>query len=133
YTEPFEVICAASADEALDLLRAQPVDVVVSDQEMPGTTGTVFLSQVRQAFPETVRFMLTGKPTLEVAVQAINEGAISRFFTKPCNPVELAVTIRQALQHKDLIAASKRLLLTVKEQATELARLEQQYPGISEL
>lgn len=131
YMEPFEIICAGSGHEALNLLRTQPVDVVVSDQDMPGMTGTVFLAQVRQEFPDTVRFMLTGQPTLDVAVRAINEGGISRFFIKPCNDVDLAATIRQALQQKDLIAASKRLLQTVKRQSTELSQLEQQYPGIS--
>jgi DNA-binding NtrC family response regulator len=133
YTEPYEILCASSVEEAWGLLRAKPVDVVVSDQDMPATPGTVFLSQVRQEFPETVRFMLTGKPSLEVAIQAINEGAISRFFTKPCNDVDLAVTIRQALQQKDLIVAANRLLGRVDRGSAELTWLEHRYPGITQV
>jgi hypothetical protein len=75
--------------------------------------------------------MLTGKPTLDVVIQAINEGAISRFFTKPCNDVDLAVTIRQALQQKDLMAASKQLLKTMQGQSEALAPLEHPHPEIT--
>lgn len=133
YTEPFEILCANSAKEALILLQAKLVDVVISDQDMPGTPGTALLAEIRRSYPDTIRFMLTGKATLEVAMAAINEGAISRFFTKPCNDVDLAVTIRQALQQKELAAAAKRLLQTVESQAAELTRLEQQYPGITKV
>ena len=94
-------------------------------------TGTAFLAKVRQEFPDTVRFMLTGMPTLEVAVQAINAGAITRFFTKPCNPLDLTITLRQALQQHDLLIAAKRLLQAVKCQSAELDQLERHYPGIT--
>ena len=99
--EPYEILSATTAEEALRILGREEVSVVISDQEMPGMSGTVFLAAVRQRFPDTVRFILTGKATLDTAIQAINDGAISRFFNKPCNPVDLAVTIRQALQQKD--------------------------------
>ncbi len=131
--EPFDLLCATSAQEAFVLLQARSVDVVVSDQDMPGMTGVTFLTRVRQAFPDTVRFMLTGKATLEVAIQAINEGAISRFFTKPCNPVDLAVTIRQTLQQRELMVEARRLLHTVKRQSATLEDLEQKFPGITQV
>jgi two-component system probable response regulator PhcQ len=131
--EPYELLCASSVDDAFVFLMAKPVDIVISDQDMPDMRGTVFLARVRQQFPDTVRFMLTGKATLEVAMQAINDGAISRFLTKPCNPVDLAMTIRQALQQKDLLEASRRLLHTVKRQSATLEWLEHQHPGITQV
>lgn len=131
YAEPFEILCANSAREAHILLQAKHVDVVVSDQDMPGTPGTVFLTEVHKSYPHTVRFMLTGKATLDVAIKAINDGAISRFFTKPCNDVDLAFSIRQALQQKELIAGAKRLLQKVESQSVELTRLERLHPGIT--
>jgi two-component system, probable response regulator PhcQ len=131
HEEPFEILCAHSAQEALVFLQAKPVDVVVSDQDMPGTPGTVFLAEVHKAYPDTIRFMLTGKATLDVAIEAVNSGAISRFLTKPCIVSDLAATIRQALQHKELMLAANHLLQTVKTQSSELARLEAQYPGIT--
>lgn len=131
HEEPFEILCAHSAKEALVFLQAKPVDVVVSDQDMPGTPGTVFLAEVHKSYPETIRFMLTGKATLDVAIEAVNSGAISRFLTKPCIASDLATTIHQALQYKELAAAANQLLHTVKKQSSELERLENQYPGIT--
>ena len=131
--ETYTIRCAKSAAEALDILRKEPIDLVVTDQEMPGMRGTEFLREVREAYPDAVRFMLTGKATLEVAVEAINEGAIGRFLTKPCNPVDLAVTIRLALQNKDLLAEAKRLLTKVRQQDRLLDEMERIAPGISEV
>jgi DNA-binding NtrC family response regulator len=131
YEEPFEILCAHSAQEALVFLQAKSVDVVVSDQDMPGTPGTVFLAEVHKSYPDTIRFMLTGKATLDVAIEAVNSGAISRFLTKPCIASDLASTIHQALQHKELMIAANHLLHTVKIQSSELSRLENEYPGIT--
>lgn len=129
--EPYDIFCAASAKEAWIILQGRKIDVVISDQDMPGVSGTKFLADVRQSFPETVRFILTGQATLDVAIQAINEGAISRFFTKPCNPVDLIVTIRQSVQQKDLMTEAMRLMRVVKRQTVTLESLERQYPGIA--
>ncbi len=131
--EPYEIVAAASAEEALGILGKEEVDVVISDQDMPGMAGTVFLAAVRQRFPDTVRFMLTGQGTLDTAIKAINDGAISRFFTKPCNVVDLAVTIRQALQQRDLMCAAKRLLNKVKQQDSFISQLEKDQPGITQV
>lgn len=129
--EPYNIFSATSAKEGWVILQAREIDVVISDQDMPGVSGTEFLAKVRQSYPETVRFILTGQATLDVAIQAINEGAISRFFTKPCNPVDLTVTIRQALQQKDLMAGTRRLMQVVKRQTGTLESLERRYPGIT--
>ena len=133
YREPYEVLCACSAKEALHMLQARPVDVMISDQDMPSMKGTELLARVREQFPDTVRFILTGKATLEVAIQAINEGAVSRFFTKPYNNKDLAITIRQALQHKELMVEAQRLLRTVRHQIGTLEQLEDAYPGITKV
>ena len=106
--EPYDLLCASSAHDALMLLHSRPVDVVISDQDMPGMTGTAFLAKVREVFPDTTRFMLTGKATLEVALQAINDDAVSRFLIKPCDPNMLANCIRQALRQKELEYALER-------------------------
>jgi len=131
--EPYDVLCAGSAEEALGILAQEPVDVVLSDEKMPGMSGSEFLAVVRQQYPETIRMILTGHASLESAIRAINEGEIYRFFTKPCNMVDLTVTIRQALQHKDLMAENQRLLQIVKQQSTSLETLEKQHPGITKV
>ena len=131
--EPYEVLCAGSAEEALTVLAAEPVDVVISDEVMPGMSGSEFLAIVRQQYPDTVRVVLTGYASLEAAVRAINEGEIYRFFTKPCNMVDLVATIRQALQHKELMAENQRLHNIVRQQSFSLEALERRHPGITKV
>lgn len=131
--EPYSVVSAASAREGLAILRAESIDVVVSDEQMPGMLGSELLAIVCREHPETIRIMLTGNATLQTAVAAINEGQIFRFLMKPCNGAELAVTIRQALQHKALLQQSCRLLNTVRRQSALLNRLEDEHPGISKV
>ena len=129
--EPYDILEAGTAEEALEILGGASVDVVVSDEEMPGMRGTVFLKKVRERFPDTVRFMLTGKATLENALRAINDGGISRFFLKPCNSWDLAVSIRQGLQQRDLMVAARRLLQRSRRQEDHIRKLERAFPQIT--
>ena len=129
--EPYTVLSANSADEALDILKREPVDVIVSDENMPGMSGAEFLTVVRRKYPDTIRIILTGHANLDAAIRAINGGEIYRFLTKPCNEVDLSVTIRQALQQKDLMAESRELLKKVRFQSALLKDLEEEYPGIT--
>ena len=131
--EQYKLLTSRSGIEALRVLDSTPVDVVISDQEMPGMPGTVFLRHVRERYPDTVRFMLTGKATLDSAIDAINDGGISRFFLKPCNPIDLAVSIRQGLQQQVLMRAAYRLLQKNRRQSDVLDRLEKQYPNITKV
>ena len=132
-SKDYQICCATSAEMALRILKVEPIDLIVSDQQMPGLSGTEFLAEVQRRFPDTVRFMLTGNATLDVAIKAINKGAISRFFVKPCNGVDLAISIRQALQQKDLMVQAKRLLYRVQRQSAMIGRIEQENPGITKL
>ena len=95
--EPYEILTAISAAAAQELLERNHVDVVISDEQMPGMSGSVFLSGVRKQYPHTIRMVLSGQASLEAAVRAINEGEVYRFFLKPCNATDLVITIRQAL------------------------------------
>jgi two-component system, probable response regulator PhcQ len=121
--EPYDLLTATSAFAAQQILERQHVDVVVSDEQMPGMSGSEFLSSVRSQFPHTIRMILSGQASLEAAVRAINEGEVYRFFLKPCNPTDLIFTIQQALSHKRLEEQSRRLLRRYQKQAALLARL----------
>lgn len=99
--QPYRINTARSAEEAMDILKAHRVDLIVSDESMPGTCGTRFLSWVADNFPEVTRIMLTGRATVPSALRAINEGGVYRYFTKPCDMVELALAIRHGLEEKD--------------------------------
>jgi two-component system probable response regulator PhcQ len=100
--EPFQIFAVTSAKEALNLLQNKQVDVVVSDEKMPGMSGTEFLAIVHAQHPEVVRIILTGHASIDSYVNAINEGEIYRFLLKPCSPALIALTIRYALLQKGL-------------------------------
>lgn len=129
--EPYEVLCATSAEEALRIFSQKRVDVVISDEQMPGMTGSELLAIVRRKYPDTIRVMLTGKGNLETAIRSINEGEIYRFFTKPCNIMELLETIRQALDQKKQEKENLRLLEQTSHQKAALKAIEKKYPGIT--
>jgi DNA-binding NtrC family response regulator len=95
--EPYAVHLASSAEEAFRILESTPVQVVISDQRMPGTCGVEFLSRTRKRWPHAIRILLTGYAEVTVVVEAINHGEIYRLVTKPWNDDGLRATIRQAL------------------------------------
>ncbi|MFH0926647.1 MAG: response regulator [bacterium] len=131
--EPYEILSANSAKEALEIIKSHNLDVVISDEMMPDMTGSKFLAIVHKQYPDTIRMILTGHANLDSAVRAINEAGVYRFFTKPCNEIDLAITIRQAIQQKDLMAETKRLLKIVQKQQCFIEEMEKRYPGIADL
>lgn len=113
--QPYQLHTACSADEAMRVLKSRPVDVLVADEHMPGMRGSQLLAWVATNFPDVVRIMLTGNATVDTAIRAINEGAVYQFFTKPCDDVQLAIAIRKALEHTDLVKENRRLLALVRK------------------
>ncbi len=133
HKEPYEVLSANSANEALQILAREPVAVVISDERMPGMPGAEFLAIVYRDYPETIRIMLTGHANLELAMRAINEGQIYRILLKPCSEQEIRITLRQAVQQKELADKSRQLLQKVKKQNLVLNHLEKEHPGITQV
>ena len=131
FDEPYEITCAKSGEEALELIAATPFKLIVSDEKMTGMQGSELLAITKERYPDTLRILLTGHATLEAAMKAVNQGEIYRFFTKPWNDTELKFAIRSAIERYDLEAENRRLLATVKSQAMEIKVLEKRYPGIS--
>jgi len=125
--EPYEILTASSAVDAYGILDMEKIDVVVSDEQMPNISGTVFLTTVRKNYPEIIRIILTGQATLETAIQAINKGEVYRFLIKPCNNIEIAVTILQALRQRDLVRESRKLLALFKKQQKFFLREENKF------
>lgn len=122
---------ALSGEEALELLENVAIDVIVADQGMAGMSGTELLSLVRAKYPRTIRFMLTGQSSLEVAIDAVNRGGIAQFFTKPCDAREIVTSIESALVYRDLLCESKQLLALSARQSKIIEQLERRHPGIS--
>jgi len=111
FRNQFDLTPAGGGQEALELLRsAGPFAVVVSDYKMPVMDGIQFLAKVRELSADTVRVMLTGHADLDTAMQAVNEGNIFRFLTKPCPPDVFSNTLVAAIEQYRLIIAERDLL-----------------------
>ncbi|MCP4006772.1 MAG: HD domain-containing protein [bacterium] len=114
--EPVRVVSATNAREALAILERESIQVVVSDQRLPGMPGVAFLSEVRERYPDTLRILLTGFSEIDVAVDAINRCEVFRLLTKPWDDDELRATVRQALDSQYMRAEIKRLNEITREQ-----------------
>jgi len=107
----FKITTAVGGEAALTLVQHMgPFAVVLSDMRMPGMNGIEFLFKVKTLAPDTVRIMLTGAAELKTAMDAVNEGNIFRFLTKPSNKDMLVRTLNDALAQHHLLCAEKELL-----------------------
>jgi len=95
----YHILRASSGREGLELLAANAVGVIISDQRMPEMSGTEFLSKVKDMYPDTVRIVLSGYTELNSITDAINRGAIYKFLTKPWDDDLLREHIREAFAH----------------------------------
>lgn len=130
--ENYRVITATGGNEGLALLETHPVQVVLSDQRMPGMTGTAFLHQVKEHYPHTVRVMLSGYAELHALLGSINEGGIYRFLPKPWDEEELKVILRQCFERYKLALQNRTLLAQVQEQNEALQGLNENLERIVE-
>ena len=94
----YRILGAASGEEGLQLLAVNKVQVIISDQRMPGMSGTDFLNIVKQLYPDTVRIILSGYSDLTVVTDSVNRGAVFKFLTKPWDDELLREQVRDAFR-----------------------------------
>jgi|RhiMetdeSRZDD1v2_1073273.scaffolds.fasta_scaffold20388_6 response regulator RpfG family c-di-GMP phosphodiesterase len=126
----FEVHTAESGHEAIRILQQHPIQVVMSDQRMPEMTGVELLNRVQGEYPDAIRMVFTGYSDIKAVIEAINQGHIFRYITKPWDPDELRAVLHQAGEEYDRIVERKRLLTDLRDyQARCLALLEKLWGG----
>jgi FixJ family two-component response regulator len=107
----FEVDTAEGGELGLVALRDRgPYAAIISDMRMPGMSGAQFLGRARQTAPDTVRMLLTGYTDISAVMDAINQGNIYRFLTKPCTKEVMTEAIHSAVEQYQLIRSEKELL-----------------------
>ncbi len=121
HRDGYQILSAGSGEEGLAQLSGNPVDIIVSDQRMPGMTGVEFLTRAKALYPETVRIVLSGYTELKSVTDAINEGAAYRFLTKPWNDDELRRFVKEAFEFKELADKNRKLGLQIQTANQELA------------
>jgi DNA-binding NtrC family response regulator len=111
----FDLHTANSGAEALEVLHRHPIQVIMTDQRMPEMTGVELLRRVRGESPEAIRIVFTGYADIKAVIDAINQGQIYRYLTKPWDPDELLAVLHQACDHYDRLAQRRCLLSDVRE------------------
>jgi len=107
----FQIEIAGSGKQGLEAVDSKgPFAVIVSDMRMPGMDGIQFLAKVKERAPDSVRMMLTGNADQQTAIEAVNEGNIFRFLTKPCPPENFARSLSAGVEQYRLITAEQQLL-----------------------
>lgn len=109
--DQFDLATANSGTAALELMASGgPFAVVVTDMRMPKMDGVQFIKEARARWPATVFMMLTGNQDQATAIQALNEGHVFRFLTKPCQSLELSKAVEAGLRQYQLETGEKELL-----------------------
>jgi len=114
----YTIYCADSGKDALDIMAEHKIHVIISDQRMPEMTGAELFSEVSQRFPETIRIVLSGYADFSAVTEAINQGAIYKFLTKPWNDALLRGHVTEAFQRYEL-GWHNRQLMEVFNSTTE--------------
>lgn len=125
-----QILSANSGAEGLDVLSKHRVDIIISDQRMPGMTGVEFLRAAKVNYPDTIRIVLSGYTELQSVTDAINEGAVYRFLTKPWEDVQLREQILKALEFKEVLEENRKLDINIRTVNQELVAANRQLESV---
>jgi len=129
FRKEYHVFLASSGAEALELLAKNKIDVVVSDQRMPGMLGNELLAKIHELYPKIMRLLLTGFVDKDAIINTINEGEIYRFINKPWNNEEIRKLVREAAEASkfDILTLSKEIKKSADKQSL-LKHIAKQHP-----
>jgi two-component system, NtrC family, response regulator HupR/HoxA len=114
FVDQYVVHLAQSGEEALKLLQRASIDAIITDQKMPNMTGIEFLEASQKDFPNLVRIVLTGFTEVEDLIAAINTGKVHKYITKPWEPEDLRLAVRETLERMELQRENERLAAELK-------------------
>ncbi len=115
FRRDYNILIAGSAAEGVAILQSKPIDLIITDQRMPKTTGVDFLKWCKTAYPDVIRIILTGFSDTEAIITAINECDIYRYLSKPWSVDEMKLTLGKALESHQLRQDNQRLIADLKE------------------
>ena len=124
FENDFHVILADSVKKALEIIKEQDVQVLVTDQRMPDMTGTELLEKVAVDFPDIRRFLLTAFTDHDIIVDAVNKGRIHGYINKPIQADEVRLAIQNSLEIYDLRKKNRQIMKALKKANTELMELD---------
>ncbi len=110
----YDIIKTTSPVEALEILKKEPVDIILSDHRMPELDGVEFLKESYEICPKAIRLLVTAYSDTSILIDAINYGKIYRYIKKPWEPVELSLAIQTAVEYSKLKKENDRLIVDLK-------------------
>jgi len=116
-----QILTASGGPQALEILKREPIAVIICDQRMPGMSGTEVMREAQKLRPDAIRIILTGNSDEKTAIEAINIGQVNQFLVKPWDEANLRHTVRSALKHFALIQENLSLQEKIAEQHKTLA------------
>jgi diguanylate cyclase (GGDEF)-like protein len=119
----YKILRANSGREGMEMLAQHEVGVVISDQRMPEMSGVEFLSKVKELYPNTIRIVLSGYADLDSVVDAINRGAVYKFFAKPWDNEALRAEVLEAFRHHELALEKANLVKEIQAANDLLAQV----------
>lgn len=129
--ECYQIIVAHSAEEALVILSQKSVNVIISDERMPGLSGSEFLASVRHNHPDIARIILTGHASLKATLHAINKSEVHHFLTKPCSRQDLTDAIAHGLERQEHQKTASGAVAGTQCASAPLRDLEKDVSGIT--
>lgn len=120
FRREYRVLTFERGPEALNALQDIDPPVVMTDQRMPQMTGVEFLRHVKRLRPDSTRLLFTGYADLKAVIDAINEGNVFRYITKPWDAEEMQTVVRQAVEHHDLLVERRQLIGELQEKNARL-------------
>ncbi len=121
------------ASDAIAILEKEPVDLIISDFDMPGMNGLELMRAARAIQPGAVRILLTGINSMDVVVAAINEGEVHRFVRKPPEPKKLRELVAAGLSRQRELARQTAIAHKIARERELLTWLNQYHPDIEVL
>jgi two-component system response regulator HupR/HoxA len=123
FVDQYNVYLAQTGEDALQILKAHPIDAVITDQKMPNMTGIEFLDAAGKEHPDLVRIILTGYAEVSDLIVALNTSKVDKYITKPWVPDDLRMAVREALERRELQRENVRLAAELQA-ANERLRTE---------
>lgn len=124
FQNDFEIYLADSGPAGLEILKKENIAVIVSDQRMPGMSGTELLEIVAKEYPDIVRFILTAFTDYETVVESVNRGQVYGFFNKPFDADNVRISINKAKELYDLRTQRAEIMSRLEKANRELLSLD---------
>ncbi len=129
----YEVFTAQTIKEAENVLKTNPIKVIVADQRMGEESGTDFIRRIKPRYPDIIYTILTGYADMDTVIEAINYGNIYRFLTKPMDKEEMGLALKNAVERYDLQQKNKQLLSNLQHTNIELKKSEEKFKQLANL